>query len=69
MSAGMIGVHSSNVAAIQWDGDVLFVRFKSGETYQYDGVPFDVYFDFLNAPSKGKFLHYHVKSRWTGVKL
>ena len=33
-------VTSSNIDSVGYDEDTLFIRFKSGESYSYDGVPF-----------------------------
>lgn len=62
-------VESSNVAAVAWHGGDLFVRFHSGGTYRYEGVPRGVFESLLAAPSKGKFLAAHVKGRYEYAKV
>jgi len=59
-------VSSSNVAAIRYDGNdnTLYVRFNSGAVYPYFNVPFSVFKGFLEAPSKGKFLHWAIKPNY-----
>lgn len=51
-------VTSSNVAAIGYDPVFgrLWVRFNSGRVWAYEKVPSGEYLDFLQAPSKGKYL-------------
>jgi hypothetical protein len=51
-------VDSSNVASIGYDPATvtLEVEFKNGSIYQYFDVPEAVFQEFINAPSKGKFL-------------
>jgi len=58
MAVQMRSVSSSNVEAIGFDfeKEELFVEFKNGTTYRYDGVPADVYRDFMKSDSKGKYL-------------
>ena len=51
-------VASSNVAAVAYSPDFarLFVRFKSGKRYAYEGVPAGVYQGLVAAPSKGEYV-------------
>ena len=57
-------VTSSNVAAIGYDADTrkLHVQFTNGSLYEYDGVGKDIYRQFMDAESKGKYLQKHIKS-------
>ena len=59
----MHSVESSNVAAIGYDEatQTVQVQFNDGSTYQYFDVPQNVYDDFFNSDSKGKFLHANIK--------
>lgn len=41
-------------------GDLL-IEFQSGGTYRYNDVPAEVFAEFLNAHSKGKFFHERIK--------
>jgi hypothetical protein len=54
----MIGVNSSNVAAIGYCDvcRVLQVDFSNRKRYRYQDVPSQVFDSFLAAPSKGRFL-------------
>jgi hypothetical protein len=54
-------VESSNVEAIGWEDDVLYVKFKKGGTYQYSGVPKLLWQAFKTADSKGKFFHQKIR--------
>ena len=47
----------------------LFVRFHDGRTYRYKSVPIKVISDFIEAESKGKFLHSEIKGRYDTEKL
>jgi KTSC domain len=50
-------VVSSNIAAIGYRGGVCQVDFLSGSRYQYFEVPDEIYHDFLDADSKGRYLN------------
>lgn len=54
---------SSNIARLQYDPDtaVLRVEFRSGKTYAYSDVPYDVFNVFQSAPSAGKFFASTIK--------
>jgi hypothetical protein len=51
-------VQSSNVFAIGYDKNtmILQVEFKNGILYEYYEVPETIYFAFMNASSKGRFV-------------
>lgn len=57
----MTKVESSNVEAIGWEEDVLYVKFVRGGTYQYTGVPKVLWNAFKAADSKGKFFHGRIR--------
>lgn len=59
-------VDSSNVAEIGYDDEemVLYVRFNKGALYFYEGVPPDVWDEFVYTESKGRFIHTHLKDRY-----
>jgi hypothetical protein len=64
-------VTSSNISAIGYDEDsqTLEVEFTDGSVYQYAGVPVGEFEGFMNADSKGKYLHASIKNRYSYVKL
>ena len=57
----LIPVQSSNVRLIGYEDGILEIHFKDS-VYHYYNVPQSVFDDFLNAPSKGRFVHKHLKS-------
>lgn len=57
----MVKVKSSNIEAIGWEGEVLYVKFVKGGTYQYTGVPKLLWQAFNAAESKGKFFHSKIR--------
>ncbi|ARK94267.1 KTSC domain-containing protein [Burkholderia pseudomallei] len=64
-------VSSSNISSIGYDADnqVLEVEFVNGSVYSYSGVPPGEYEGFMNADSKGKYLHANIKNRYSFIKL
>jgi len=62
---------SSNLASIRYaqEEDILEVEFSRGGTYQYKGVPLNVFIDFANAESKGKFFQSNISKVYQYRKL
>lgn len=50
-------VKSSNIAAVGHAFDILFVEFKNGSTYRYNGVTEEQFNKLLSAGSIGKHLN------------
>ena len=67
----MYYVDSSNVEAIGHDqiAQELHVRFLSGDTYVYHGVPQEVYDELMAAPSKGSYLNRVIKPNYGYTKM
>lgn len=56
-------VDSSSIAGAGYDcgEQILRLRYSSSRTYDYLDVPEEVYEAFLEAPSKGQFVNWHIK--------
>lgn len=56
-------VSSSDLAAVGYDEDTatLRIEFLKGGTYEYHGVPKDIYDGLINASSKGKYFDQFIK--------
>jgi hypothetical protein len=62
-------VVSDNIDCIGYQLGKLFIRFKSGAAYAYDGCPY-TYFDALQkVESAGKFFHSFIRSKLHYTKL
>lgn len=59
-SITLLPVESSTIAEIGYS-PVLRIRFKSGGTYDYYGVPLHIFQGFLDSNSKGKFFYNNIK--------
>lgn len=64
----MIKVVSSNVVAVGYKGNDLYVDYKSG-SYVYKDVPKKVYEGLVNAESKGKYMHANVKGKYEYLRI
>lgn len=54
-------VVSTNVSSIGYANGVIEGEFTDGSVYRYFGTNEYVFRNFLNAPSKGRFIHYYLK--------
>lgn len=57
-------VPSSNLDAIGYRLGKLYVRFKSGASYVYDKVPYDIFDALEKAESVGQAFHRLVKGKY-----
>lgn len=64
----MTPVESSNVVAIGYDDNTLYVKYSSG-MYKYDNVPKEVAEKLFNADSKGRFMNDYIKGSYNCTKL
>lgn len=65
----LIPVSSSDVSSIGYENGTLEVHFRSGGVYQYLHVPETVFQAFLNAASKGKFVHQNLRNKYPFMRL
>ena len=63
-----VKVVSSNVVAVGYKDNDLYVDFKSG-SYVYKDVPKEIYNALLASESKGKFMWAHIRDRYDYVRL
>ena len=64
----MIKVESSNVVAVGYKKNDLYVDFKSG-SYVYFDVPKIIYEGLLKAESKGKYMWAKIRDRYDYARL
>jgi hypothetical protein len=64
-------VSSSNIASIGYNASTLTleVEFRDGSIYQYFDVPENVYQEFMQASSKGQFLHANIKNNYRYTRV
>lgn len=60
---------SKTLASADWSGGVLVLKFKTGETYSYAGVPAAVYKGLLGAPSAGSYFQREIRGKYEGKKV
>lgn len=65
----LIPVNSSNVASIGYENGIIEVHFHNGYAYRYSDTSEALFQEFLNAPSKGKFVHQRLKNCYPTVRI
>lgn len=63
--------NSSNIDQLRYDDQrgQMYIKFKNGRTYKYNDVPYDVWNQFISAPSIGKFFYSTIKDVYKGVQV
>ena len=66
-----VKVESSTIKEVGYDYDNhnLEVHFTSGGEYIYENVPAETYAKFLEADSKGRFLHESIVGHFTYARI
>ena len=62
-------VKSSNISSIGWNKNILRVEFNKGGVWDYSGVSKEIYEDFLNSESKGKFFLQKIRNKFKAKKI
>ena len=70
MPVTMFAVQSSTILAIGYDAEKseLHLIFNGGHEYVYRDFPADLWTQFREAPSVGKFFSQHVKKQFHGER-
>ena len=55
---------STAIEWAQWKNNILSVKYRGGDAYDYFGVPESVYRDYKEAESKGQFINFVVKPNY-----
>jgi hypothetical protein len=60
-------VKSSNLLSVGYDAKnkILEIRFNSGNMYQYDNVPKEIYNGLMSASSKGSYFYDMIKGNYS----
>lgn len=62
--------NSSNLREVAHQGDILYIRFLSGDaTWKYTGVPASVFDAMMAAESKGGYFSREIKGKYPAEKL
>lgn len=66
-----MAVESSSIAEAGYDSrrEIMEVEFRNGGLYQYLEVPAEVYGEFEEAESKGRFVNLRIKPDYPCVRL
>lgn len=60
---------SSNINAAGYQLGKMYLRFNSGQVYEYDHVPYPTYDALVKSESSGKFFHRFIRSKYTYKRL
>jgi len=59
-----VEVSSSNIAAVGYENNKLYVKFKNGNVYSYDNVSKSVFRELCEASSVGKYFAAYIKNNY-----
>ena len=67
----MIPVTSSNLSAVGYNASTysLYIKFHDGSTYEYSGVPENIYSGLMSAGSKGSYANDFIYRRYSQRKV
>ena len=65
----MIPIKSSNIKAAGYENGTLRIQFSNGSLYDYHEATAQLYNDFMEAESQGRFFHQKIKSKLTSTKV
>lgn len=62
---------SSAISDLEYDPEqeTLTVKFRSGQTHRYEGVPSHVFEQFANSSSHGRAFHALIRDKYPSTKL
>lgn len=64
-------VQSTAITSIRYNADAreLDVAFTNGKTYCYSNVPLQIYLEFVDVESKGRFFNERIKGRFAFTEV
>jgi hypothetical protein len=65
----MISVNSSAISKVDHRGKDLYVMFKSGSMYRYQGVPAQMAAELVQAESVGRFFNENIAGQFESDKI
>ena len=65
----MLHVESSFIEFIGYEDGILAVEFKNGKKFEYAEVPEEIFAEFLEAPSIGKFYIDVIKDKFDYIQV
>lgn len=62
---------SSNIDQVEYDSDAqtMTIQFKSGQSWEYTGVPHNVFLGIQNAPSAGSYFYRSIRNQYSSVEV
>lgn len=62
---------STNISRLKYDDQIgtLYIEFRSGKEYKYEGVDYETWNNFISAPSAGQYFNSVIKNRFKGIPV
>lgn len=61
--------HSSSIDTVKWSRGTLEVTFKSGNTYRYTEIPWNIYIGLRGSNSRGRYYNTHIRGLYQGTLI
>lgn len=67
----MISVKSKSIASIGYEneGEQMQVNFRNGEILVFQGIPVQLFNNFMIARQKGKFYGIYIRGKYPSIKI
>lgn len=65
----LIPVESSNIKAIGHEGSTMRVQYANGTEYDFQGVTAEIFNNFMESDSKGRFFGKNIRGKFTSTKV
>lgn len=69
MDLNLVPVASTSIAAAGYEAGCLFIAFRAGGVYRYDGGPEAVAYAFGQSPSKGRYYQSFIRGRYPSARV
>lgn len=60
---------SSNIRRVEYEGNNLFVEFKTGNIYRYENIPYRMFEAFRTEPSAGKYFGTNIRNKYNYTRI
>jgi len=65
----LVEVKSSNIKAVGYENNNLYIQYQSGGVYMYESVCPQNFFDLINADSIGQYVNKNIKNNYICTRI
>lgn len=65
----MISVKSKSIASIGYENEQMQINFRNGEILVFQGIPVQLFNNFMIARQKGKFYGIYIRGKYPSIKI